>query len=114
MSDSRGGLDLFGSLVEQENIENQADTRELFDTLEHLPLAIKEAVSFITENSMTSSEYLEALVAGYEDVQDLLSEELVDQQQGSEAQNSVVWTWKLSFDHIRKFEPRAAEILSLM
>ncbi len=106
--------DLFGSLVDQDDIGNEANVGELLDTLAHLPLAITQAAAFITENSMTSTEYLEALRAGDADVQDLLSEELVDQRRDSEAQNSVIRTWKLSFDHIRKFKPRAAEILSLM
>jgi tetratricopeptide (TPR) repeat protein len=106
--------DLFRSLVDQDDVGSETDVGELLDTLECLPLAITQAAAFITENSITSTEYLAALRAGDADIKELLSEELVDQRRDSETQNSVIRTWKLSFDHIQKSRPRAAEILSLM
>ena len=40
--------------------------------------------------------------------------DLLDHRRHSESQNSVIRTWKVSFDQIRKQKPRAAEILFLM
>jgi hypothetical protein len=72
--------DLFGSLVDQDDVGSETDVGELLDTLEYLPLAITQAAAFITENSITSTEYLAALRAGDADIKDLLSEELIDQR----------------------------------
>jgi hypothetical protein len=51
-------------------------------------------------------------------MQDLLSVDLPDHRRDhemrSDMQNSVIRTWKVSFDQIRSQKPRAAEILSLM
>jgi hypothetical protein len=106
--------DLLESLMGKIDIGEEEDVKELLDTLAYLPLAISQAAAFITENGMTASEYLELLRTGDTDIRDLLSEELIDLRRDAEVQNSVIRTWKLSFDHIRTSKPRAAEILSLM
>ena len=51
---------------------------------------------------------------GDEDMQQLLSESLSDNRRTYQESNSVIKTWKLSFDQIIKQNPRAAQILSLM
>jgi hypothetical protein len=79
-----------------------------------LPLAITQAAAYISENDIPLEEYLEAFRADDSDVQDLLSEDLRDHRRGFESQSSVIRTWKVSFDQIRKQKQRAAEILSLM
>jgi tetratricopeptide (TPR) repeat protein len=97
-----------------DDISDEADSKKLLHALGYLPLAITQAAAFISENRMTVSGYLEALRASDEDIKDLLSEELEDSRRDSRTRNSVIRTWKLSFDQIRKQKPRAAEILSLM
>jgi tetratricopeptide (TPR) repeat protein len=106
--------DLLGSLVGKIDVGDEANAQELFDALAYLPLAVSQAAAFITENGITVSEYLELLRAGDADIKDLLSEELTDSRRDTETQNSVIQTWKLSFDHIQRSNPRAAKILSLM
>jgi len=106
--------DLLGSLVGKIDVGDEANAQELLDALAYLPLAVSQAAAFITENGITVSEYLELLRAGDADIKDLLSEELTDSRRDAETQNSVIQTWKLSFDHIRRSNPRAAKILSLM
>ena len=86
----------------------------LLEALEYLPLAITQAAAFISENHITDKEYLDMFQASDSDVQDLLEEDFGDLRRDSESQNSVIRTWKLSFDLISKQKPRAAEILSLM
>lgn len=86
----------------------------LLQALEYLPLAITQAAAFIDENYITYKEYLDIFQKSESDVQDLLEQELGDLRRDSESQNSVIRTWKLSFDLISKQRPRAAEMLSLM
>ena len=93
---------------------SEADSSKLLNDLEYLPLAITQATAFISENGITLTEYLEALRTDDSDMKDLLSEDLEDPRRDWETKNSVIRTWKLSFDQITKQKPRAAEILSLM
>ena len=105
---------LLWSKVVQEGSLNKTKSSELLKILGYLPLAITQAAAYISENSITVDEYLEALCAEDSEMQDLLSEDLLDLRRDFESQNSVIRTWKVSFDQIRKQMPRAAEILSLM
>ena len=105
---------LLWSKVVQEGSLNKTKSSELLKVLGYLPLAITQAAAYISENSITVEEYLEAFRAEDSEIQDLLSEDLLDLRRDFESQNSVIRTWKVSFDQIRKQKPRAAEILSLM
>ena len=91
-----------------------ADAAKLIEELAYLPLVITQAAAFISENSLSISEYLNLLGTGDADLQDLLSEHLEDPRRELETENSVIRTWKLSFDQISVGKPRAAQILSLM
>lgn len=93
---------------------SDVDAMRLIGELAYLPLAITQAAAFISENGLTVSEYLELLVTGDADLKDLLSEHLEDPRRDLDTENSVMRTWKLSFDQISKGKPRAAQILSLM
>lgn len=68
----------------------------------------------MSENSVTISEYLEMLVNNESDFKELLSEHLEDPRRDWSSENSVIRTWKLSFEQISKESPRAAELLSLL
>ena len=92
----------------------EADCDEFLEALDYLPLAITQATSFISENGITLTEYLNLLRAGDSDTIDILKEDLPDPGRDRETQNSIYRTWKLSFDQISLQDPRAAEILSIM
>jgi hypothetical protein len=92
----------------------EAECIELLDRLHHLPLAITQAAAFISEEDVSLTHYLNLLRAGDADTQDLLEQNYYEPGRDSEVQNSVILTWKISFDQISKQKPRAAEILSLM
>ena len=91
----------------------EAEAASLVETLAYLPLAITQATAFISENHCTVADYLEALQASDSDEIELLNEDLPDPRRDLDAPSSVVRTWKLSFDLVRKRKPRAAEMLSL-
>ncbi|OHF00441.1 hypothetical protein CORC01_04191 [Colletotrichum orchidophilum] len=92
----------------------EEDAHRLVTELSHLPLAITQAAAFISENCLSIDEYLATLRAGDDDAKELLSEHLEDPRRDIDTENSVVRTWKLSFDQISRNVPRAAEILSLV
>ena len=106
--------DLLRSRFERPGSDNDDNSRILVDELAYIPLAITQAAAFISENEISLAVYLEILRTGDSDLQDLLDEDLGDLRRDSESQNSVVRTWKISFDLISKQSPRAAEMLSLM
>ena len=86
----------------------------LLSELDNLPLAITQAAAFISDNNITIKEYLDILHENKLGVADLLFEDLQDPRRDLDAPSSVMQTWKISFDQIRKQEPRAADVLSLM
>ena len=106
--------ELLLSRSKRPNGSNDDNPRILVDALEYIPLAITQAAAFIRENNLTLAEYLKLLRTDDSDLQDLLEEDLGDLRRDSESQNSVIRTWKLSYDLLSKQKPRAAEMLSLM
>ena len=93
---------------------SSTDSTRLLEELAYLPLAITQAAAFISENCLNISEYLELLCTGDSELKELLSEHLEDPRRDFDTENSVMRTWKLSFDQISKEKPRAVQILSLM
>ena len=106
--------DLLRTQLKRSDDCNDDQSRKLVNILEHIPLAITQAAAFISENNLALSEYLEILCNDDSDLQDLLSEDLGDLRRDPRSQNSVIKTWKISYDSISKQKPRAAEMLSLM
>lgn len=96
-----------------ENLVDE-DVGCLLHELEYLPLAITQAASFISENSISVAKYVRMLQDDDSEKAALLDRGIPDLRRDSQASNSVLQTWKLSFDQIRKQQPRAAEMLSLM
>jgi tetratricopeptide (TPR) repeat protein len=101
---------LFSKLPDETYDEEESNS--LLRTLECLPLAITQAAAFITENNISLAEYLDLLKDS--DLADFLEEDSGDVRRDSENSNSVIKTWRISFDQILRQKPRAAEILSLM
>lgn len=87
---------------------------ELVETLDCLPLAISQAAAYMTENYMEVSDYISLLEEGGDEMEALLNESFSDARRGEAADNSVLRTWKLSFDQITHQFSRAADMLSLM
>jgi hypothetical protein len=78
-----------------------AEVLELLESLQHLPLAIAQAASYIREEGVTVSRYLELLRPGNADSKVLLEQDYYDSRRHADIHNSVFQTWKLSFDQIR-------------
>jgi hypothetical protein len=88
------------------------DGRKLLEILEHIPLAITQAIAFINENGMILAD-IQRLNKSDSGLQAYMERDLPGHQR-PEGENSVIRTWELSFDQLRKQRPRAAVLLSLM
>lgn len=106
-------VELLRSKVMEEDWD-ESDAKRLAKELSYLPLAITQAAAFISENCCPIGEYLDSLHSGQEDMEELLSEHLEDDRREIDTENSVMRTWKLSFDQILRTMPRAADMLSLL
>lgn len=93
------------------------DILKLAEELEFMPLAIIQAASYIIHRAprCSVSQYLEMIQqSDCEAVKHLLNYEAGHQYRDWEAKNSILVTWQISFDHIRRIRPSAANLLSLM
>ncbi|RDW87375.1 hypothetical protein BP5796_03069 [Coleophoma crateriformis] len=96
------------------SIESQET--ELVEELECLPLAITQAAAYISRLTpwMTVSKYMQLYRQGDTDKIRLLDEESGDHRRDLSVPHSVIRTWQISFDQIRKQHPEASKLLSLM
>ncbi|KAH8651580.1 hypothetical protein BGZ60DRAFT_436624 [Tricladium varicosporioides] len=92
------------------------DTVELVVELEFMPLAIVQAAAYISQRVPRYSvrEYLQDFQKSDRKRTSLLNHESEQLHRDWEAKNSIITTWQISFDHIRKIRPSAADLLSLM
>ncbi|KAJ5737117.1 uncharacterized protein N7483_002242 [Penicillium malachiteum] len=94
----------------------RADLVQLVTELEFMPLAIIQAASYIAHRSprCSVSQYLEKLRQSDRQATKLLNHEELLTDRDWEAKNSILLTWQISFDHIRRIRQSAADLLSLM
>ncbi|KAJ5651978.1 hypothetical protein N7507_009404 [Penicillium longicatenatum] len=93
----------------------RAESIQLVEELEFMPLAIVQAASYIAHHSprCSVSQYLKKLRQSDHQAIVLLNHE-GQTDRDWEAKNSILLTWQISFDHIRRVRPSAADLLSLM
>ena len=84
--------------------------------LEYMPLAIVQAAAYIQQKGPRYSvdQYIEAFQRNDNLKTSLLNFEAGHLRRDPEARNSIIITWQLTFDHIRKEWPLSADLLSLM
>jgi tetratricopeptide (TPR) repeat protein len=95
---------------------NMTDAAELVQTLDYMPLAINQAAAYISQRTprVTVSKYLHDFRGSEKNRASLLQEDIGDIRRDSTASNSIIATWQISFEHIRKERSSAARLLSLM
>jgi len=86
-----------------QDTSDDAVKRELIVELDCMPLAITQAAAFITRRSprMTVTGYTKLLRQSEVNEYSLLSEHEEDLRRDPSVSNSVLWTWRISFDYIR-------------
>jgi tetratricopeptide (TPR) repeat protein len=87
---------------------------ELLKELEYIPLAITQAAAFMFKRRRTIPQYLELYRKSDSARVRMLSYEFSDHGRQYNSMESVAKTWSISFESIRRGNPRSADLLSLM
>ncbi|KAL9580855.1 MAG: hypothetical protein Q9212_004238 [Teloschistes hypoglaucus] len=92
------------------------DITELAEALEYMPLAIVQSATYIHQRAPRCSvrQYLEDFRKSDRKKTSLLDYEGGQLRRDSEARNSIIITWQISFEYVRRNWPSAADLLSLM
>ncbi|ORY14269.1 P-loop containing nucleoside triphosphate hydrolase protein [Clohesyomyces aquaticus] len=92
------------------------DAISLIETLDFMPLAISQAAAFINHRSPRASvsTYVELVKKADIEKSSVLEKEHYDNRRDRDKSNSILLTWRISFEHIRREAPSAARLLSLM
>ncbi|KAL3428598.1 hypothetical protein BDV09DRAFT_201434 [Aspergillus tetrazonus] len=100
--------------ISQQAIE---DEKALVQALEHIPLAIIQAGSYVASRTtrFTVARYLHLFQESESRQTHLLNQEdAKDLRRDPSIRHSVITTWQLSFERIRHSHPIATELLALM
>jgi tetratricopeptide (TPR) repeat protein len=87
---------------------------ELLDELECIPLAITQAISFISKRRITIPQYLERYRQSDATRTRMLTFEFAEHGRQIGSLESVAKTWSVTFKWIRSNNPRAANLLCLI
>jgi tetratricopeptide (TPR) repeat protein len=96
--------------------EDDGDIVKLAAALEYMPLALVQAAAYIWQSAPCCSvaQYLEEFRRSDSEKTSLLNHEAGQLRRDSEAMNSIIITWQISFEYLRHYKPTAADLLSLM
>jgi tetratricopeptide (TPR) repeat protein len=83
--------------------------------LDSMPLAMSQAAAYIRERAprCSVSEYVRKLTTAHSRLS-LLNRSTADRRRDRQAENCILKTWQISFEHIRQVSSSAADLLSLM
>ncbi|KAF6813678.1 kinesin light [Colletotrichum musicola] len=98
-----------------QDIDKAAAVR-LVGTLEYIPLAINQAAAYINKRNprVTIQSYMDEFQQSENRKGTLLYSDRGDIRRYEGVSNSVVVTWQVTFEQIKREQPRAANLLSLM
>ena len=97
-----------------DNPVGQHDRIKLAEALGGIPLALIQAISYITENETTIVRYLNNYHSSDASKIRLLSENFEDDIRDSELKNPVAATWIVTFEYMKRYNSVAADTLCLM
>ena len=114
--DPINAVELLNKKLESIGQKNDKDHEELADALEFMPLAIVQAASHISQQSPRYSvrQYIEDFRKSGSKKTNLLNYKGGQLRRDSQAQNSIIITLQISFKHIDRTWPSAANLLLLM
>ncbi|KAG6000031.1 hypothetical protein E4U54_001574 [Claviceps lovelessii] len=102
------------SVLQQHVLLDGAATKQLLESLDFLPLAIKQAVAYINENAISISEYTDLIRRSEREGFGILTEGFEDEGTYKPTKKSIATTWLTSIRQIRRTNPLAIEYLSYM
>jgi tetratricopeptide (TPR) repeat protein len=96
--------------------DSNNDIAALAAVLDHMPLALVQAAAYIRQRAPRCSvqQYLEEYRQSDSRATSLLNQGAGHLCRDRSASNAILTTWQMSFDHVRRSRPSAAELLSLM
>ncbi|KAJ4175526.1 hypothetical protein NW755_014870, partial [Fusarium falciforme] len=103
----------------QRRLQDKADEAAAMDlvrALDCIPLAVNQAAAYINRRSprVTTESYMNEFRRSEKRKDSLLRSDKGDLGRHDGVSNSVVVTWQVTFEQIRREQPRAANLLSLM
>ncbi|KXH67623.1 kinesin light chain protein, partial [Colletotrichum salicis] len=95
---------------------DKAGAMRLVHRLDHIPLAVNQAAAYIHKRSprVTVRSYLDEFERSEKRKGTLLRSDRGDIRRYDGLSNSVIVTWQVTFEQIKREKPRAANLLSLM
>ncbi|KAF2820914.1 hypothetical protein CC86DRAFT_238954, partial [Ophiobolus disseminans] len=112
--DEDQGVQLLCNKLQPTSTEHGA-AADLVRALDCMPLAISQAAAYIHRRAcMTITRYLKEFCTNSMKKASLLNWDAGDLRRDKSASNSVVTTWQMSFEQIRRERPSAGDLLSLM
>lgn len=100
--------------LDESQLLHDESTKALLELLTHLPLAIKQASSFMAENGISTKRYLEHCVSSDKNQIKLLGEDFEDQGRYPDIANPIATTWLISFTQIAERNPLAVRYLKFI
>lgn len=97
-----------------EDSHEDEDMRLLVETVDYIPLAITHAAAYISRRSIPIRDYLQELRMKDEKDSNVLEEDIPQLRRKAGRSSSIVKTWRITFEYVRKTMPSAARLLSLM
>jgi tetratricopeptide (TPR) repeat protein len=113
MSKAEAGQLLAQRISKPALLDNEKAVDILLESLTYLPLAIVQAAAFINNNDVSISGYLLLFRKAGTEIE-LFGEHFEDPSRYRGMESTIIKTWHISFDQIRKQEPLAAEYLSFI
>ncbi|KAM0562365.1 hypothetical protein ACHAPJ_002055 [Fusarium lateritium] len=100
----------------QERDRKDESVIALLEALDYLPLAISQAAAYIRRNRpvMSVTKYLSVLKNSNTRLANILEKEMPDLRRDDSASYSVITTWQITFNQIRRERQSAADLLSFM
>ncbi|OAF99085.1 kinesin light chain 1 [Paraphaeosphaeria sporulosa] len=94
-------------------LDDEPAINELLEMLTYLPLAIVQAAAFMNQNDVSVARYVSLLQHASTEAE-LFSERFEDPSRYQRTDSTVARTWYISFEHIRRQDPLAADYLSFI
>ena len=113
--DHSQGIALLQQKLGQDVIHKPEELLRLATELDSMPLAMAQAAAYIRRRAPLCSvrQYLDKLGSKTTRTE-VLDHSLPDLQRDRDAENCIMRTWHVSFEHIRQQKSSAADLLSLM
>ncbi|KAM6510860.1 hypothetical protein FSOLCH5_011305 [Fusarium solani] len=109
-------LQLLQIRLGEDGAEDNVAMSDLVDDLNYMPLAITQAAAYIKRRGprISVSTYLDEFRRSDKKRANLLNRDAGDLRRDESASNSIVTTWQITFEQIRRERSSAADLLSFM